>query len=860
MEHRMFSSGHQQAVNELQEIAEADPAALEILAVGVPSETGWLPIDISLGSDGIHVNLTDGGTGPRVRMRAREQFHIVVPHTFPLDYPYVWVTHDRFAHLPHVQWRRFLCLYISPTTEWQPADGMFGLLERLLLWIERAANGTLDPTGEPLHPPAVYTTTTAGSIVIRADTPTTAGRAWSGFAVLRQVSETRVDLVGWLGASEVLNLLHNAATDVLTAYTSLQHNGAPLFLGLATLLPAPTAFEFPTKAHLLVEALATQGVSKVTLIAHLAVLAHLNQRIAAELSTEHRTANALYVLVGTPMRGIAGGSRQHHLAAWKFAELGQDIAYYLDNLFSNTPDLAAIGVQASALLSEWLELADLSWARVYEDRPEVTVRRDAASPMHMLHGQRVLLLGCGAIGGHIAEHLVRAGVAHLTLVDRANVSPGVLVRQPYDDADIDQPKAQALAQHLQRIRPDVQLQVLVADALITVLQSDAELRDIDMIIDAAANPAVTIALEHRRRRSRDAVPTILTFVLGHTARRGIVTIAPPTFSGAGVDLMRKVKLETLSDPGLQTFADDFFPDPPRSEYFQPEPGCSEATFVGSDAEVAGLTATMLVRALRACTAARFPSSGSAVLVDLGIDELAPTVNRQLQWSADHVTVDVASGFEVRISEAVLSEIRAECRLMARRRGQTVETGGILLGEIDDACGVVWASMASGPPPDSRASALAFVCGIEGVAEIIAHHDRASRGSLRFLGMWHSHPSGQAMPSTTDDEGMRELVVPMSQSPRRALLLIVGGSLRWWQMWIDAQDEHSTIHPPQIFARMSRRPRSADIHVGDIDQRLYPQSSVDAGTIDNRRWPPHRSNAQMRRRWWRLLRRRGPHEA
>ncbi len=51
--------------------------------------------------------------------------------------------------------------------------------------------------------------------------------------------------------------------------------------------------------------------------------------------------------------------------------------------------------------------------------------------------------------------LRRAGVAQLHVVDKGAVTPGILVRQPYEDADIGYNKAERLAQRLSRIRRDL---------------------------------------------------------------------------------------------------------------------------------------------------------------------------------------------------------------------------------------------------------------------------------------------------------------------------------------------------------------------------------------------------------------------
>src|SRR5262249_57681596 len=78
----------------------------------------------------------------------------------------------------------------------------------------------------------------------------------------------------------------------------------------------------------------------------------------------------------------------------------------------------------------------LAWTVVYEQRPQVTVRRDSERPAGWLRGNSVLVLGCGALGARIAEHCARAGVARLRLADQSAVRPGILVRQPDTSGDI----------------------------------------------------------------------------------------------------------------------------------------------------------------------------------------------------------------------------------------------------------------------------------------------------------------------------------------------------------------------------------------------------------------------------------------
>jgi adenylyltransferase/sulfurtransferase len=79
-------------------------------------------------------------------------------------------------------------------------------------------------------------------------------------------------------------------------------------------------------------------------------------------------------------------------------------------------------------------------------------------------GQRRILastavvVGCGALGTHIASSLVRAGVGRVRIIDRDFVELSNLQRQVlFDENDVTQglPKAVAAAQKLQRINSQV---------------------------------------------------------------------------------------------------------------------------------------------------------------------------------------------------------------------------------------------------------------------------------------------------------------------------------------------------------------------------------------------------------------------
>lgn len=79
---------------------------------------------------------------------------------------------------------------------------------------------------------------------------------------------------------------------------------------------------------------------------------------------------------------------------------------------------------------------------------------------------RVVVIGCGATGTVIANHLARAGVGHLTVVDRDFIELNNLQRQLlFDEHDLaeNMPKAVAAERKLRAINSDIEVRGLVTD-------------------------------------------------------------------------------------------------------------------------------------------------------------------------------------------------------------------------------------------------------------------------------------------------------------------------------------------------------------------------------------------------------------
>ncbi|MFC1706150.1 ThiF family adenylyltransferase [Planctomycetota bacterium] len=724
----MRSSGQTHALEQLRRVEAGEDGALTVVGVDEPPDFG--------DALGVHVRLRPTPVRRSARgvaLGTSEPFVLHVPWRFPLKRPHVTVSHERFALQPHVQWKRHLCLYQAPGVEWDPHDGMFGLVLRLHDWLVAAARGDLDPEDAPLHPPAVYASAGSDRVIVRENAPAVYEESWFGFATLRTHGNHRVDVIGW-----------RALSDALPAGV----------IAPAILLHRPFPFEYPAKLSTLLDELAGHGVNLpfVLRLLGFAVLVNGDNR-------------PLHVVIGTKMRRPQPhGPRLQHLAVWRVFESAASLLRMTLNKDKSAPALQEVGALAEAAIEKWAAAADVEWCRMIEDRPEVTTRRDHESPVQWFRGKNIALWGCGALGSFLAESLVRAGARRLVLRDNGIVTPGLLVRQHFDDEDVGEFKAAALQRRLLRIRPTLTVEVHRGDLLERPLGCAwPREEDVDLIIETTGSNALLAAIESCHQASALDVVPVASFAVGRNAVNGLAVLADNGHTGGPLDCMKRMKLELSFDPAEKSFYEDFWPqDPPT--LFQPEPGCSEPTFVGSFVDVAVIGGRLLNWLGSTLTnEQRGTGHGYAV------SRVPTTPSVSYSWCPSLV-LTLSEGLTVRLSQIAWKSIRSLLRACAEEAGPSVETGGHLFGERDDAGRVIWVHEATAATLDSHGSPSRFVCGTDGVQD---RHDhlQAVTGTMGWVGMWHSHPEGKPLPSPIDLTSMTRLSAGAISAGN--LMLIVG---------------------------------------------------------------------------------------
>ena len=732
-----LSEGQRTALRQLRRIAATDRSPVRIIEVEESTDPdASLVVHITL--DCSRHEHIDGG----LWLHDREGITLWIPREFPFHPPQAFTAHTRFHGFAHVHWGDSLCLYVSPETQWNPSRGMFGFIAQLNEWLQRGARNELDHPEGPLHPPIAYTVAST-SICVNADTPDRSHWPWYGAAVLTQRKPDLLEVNAW-------RPVHTVRTDVLVAPT--------------VLLDFELPYEYPRTVNHLLLYLDIKGLPSSRVLVHLMLA---SERVPQDAP--------LYVGIGTPSRGVAGDAadRRQHLTFWEIepsdvAKLrNASLACDISNQYQGreTPEQIQALIDAVwEVLIRWRNEARVRWCHVMENRPEIIARRDEGTTADWFRSKRVALWGCGAIGGLIAEHLARAGVAELTLYDRARVIPGVTVRQNFSNSDINESKAAALARRVQSIAPDLRVTTKVENVISQTMNRPDWDTDIDVLIDATASLHVRSKLETLLKEHEARIP-IAAVMLSAATQYAVAIVAPPRYRAGPLDVLRRLGLAAFNRNWLSDWAKAFWTNAAVEDLRQPEPGCSDPTFVGSHADVAGLSGRALNAIAKSLAEGDETASGFLISQSPDHREHHFRFRPDIRW--------VAGGIDFRISANAWRDMTGWISVGTRERSAEHETGGLLFGEFDETLGIAWITNVSGPPQDSTFSAEHFVCGTHGTRELCQDYEDRTHRIVRYVGTWHSHPVSPAEPSATDYAGIGAIFATAPEGSAHQLMLIVG---------------------------------------------------------------------------------------
>ncbi|GJL61740.1 MAG: hypothetical protein NPIRA04_03940 [Nitrospirales bacterium] len=372
--------------------------------------------------------------------------------------------------------------------------------------------------------------------------------------------------------------------------------------------------------------------------------------------------------------------------------------------------------------------------------------------------RNTVLIGSGALGSKLAEHIVREGAPSLKVVDHDLLEPHNLARHSLTSESINFPKATELYNRLVSINPSCQIEAFRKN--FSLLPTNAIKNEIcgsakGIIVDATADISVM-----RRLCQSDNVVRVAKVELAHGGRLGLL------YNEGKGRLPRIDDLKALI-PTLgadeQEIRDWLCSDSDFS--LNTGIGCASASMQMSDSRVAIHAANFMASIGKIIRFADHPAGiGIAVLSESGhlkgwrwIEEGPPEVMD---------TNDGANFWTVRMRKSIRLAIEKELQ-----RNKPVEAGGYLYGAYDlRLCTIYVTSAIPVQPYLATTSRIRLPEAGRSGRELEIR--KFSGDQIVLLGTWHTHPCGSPDPSPSDIIQFNEYKGAHAETPNPHLMLIL----------------------------------------------------------------------------------------
>lgn len=224
--------------------------------------------------------------------------------------------------------------------------------------------------------------------------------------------------------------------------------------------------------------------------------------------------------------------------------------------------------------------------------PSWTVGRDQHPEVSERQGKHVLVLGAGALGSPVVDHLARAGIGFITLVDPEILVPANIGRHLLGAESIGLKKAEAVAQRVNFGHPATFVTPQPMSAERWLKQNT--LAGVDVILDLTGEPDVRWHID--RIRSNSQCPLLIGWMEPYVAAAHacILPAETPWMKGTS-DLMRDLEAVTWPD-----------------EVIRQEPGCSSRFQSYTAAAAAHAVALIVENALKLIDGTNYVASPKVV--------------------------------------------------------------------------------------------------------------------------------------------------------------------------------------------------------------------------------------------------------
>ncbi len=383
---------------------------------------------------------------------------------------------------------------------------------------------------------------------------------------------------------------------------------------------------------------------------------------------------------------------------------------------------------------------------------------------------RLLLIGCGALGSKIGLHLARAGLTNLTLVDDDELSPHNLVRHGLLAEQLGQNKALALKQAIEAIFAEHQQAIgvkAIPENAFEVIRGNQQalLSDHSRIIDCSASVSVLNLLVD----STLNLP-IIRCELTDDGRLGVLMCEGRGRNPRIDDLQMQLYDLAIDDDEIAAWLQRQKRESSEIgsglEEITIGLGCSSATMRMAD-DVISYHAALAAMSLKKRLSGDEERAG--IYVSHLEDDLVTWGNMNFHEVAPvQVLIPLNTpNWTVRLSHSASSDMQAQMAAALPN-----ETGGLLVGFIHYKRKIIYVTRALPAPPDSAGFPYAFKLGIQDVPEQLQKINQRTGGVIGYVGEWHSHPNGAKQLSATDLTAVKQISAHLQRVGIPAHIVIV----------------------------------------------------------------------------------------
>ncbi|MCP4470446.1 MAG: hypothetical protein GY815_07135 [Gammaproteobacteria bacterium] len=375
------------------------------------------------------------------------------------------------------------------------------------------------------------------------------------------------------------------------------------------------------------------------------------------------------------------------------------------------------------------------------------------------------LIGCGALGSKLVEFLTREGLAKITIMDPETLAPHNLARHSLSKNSIGLSKAKELKRRLESIvgshdQFSCRARQTRVDSLDKKSFEDEIGKSPRWIIDATADLRAVNYLD-RLHQNRP----VMRAEIANQGRLGLLSVEGSERNPRLGDLVPMLYISALNWPEISAWLQQ----ESTSSAMSIGMGCTSASMLASDSLIA-LHASAFMPAINVrITGAAEKNGGFGInLVD---EHWQPTGWTWLEVPPFEIfpiepTEPVPEPWEMRIHPEVLKRIKNEAD-----SAQPRETGGFLYGtySVQSRSFTVVEAIEVAP---QKASATSLVLPPAGNSAAEKRILACCGTTIKCLGTWHSHGSGDATWSVRDQAQAAKFAKMNQMTPQPTVMMIV----------------------------------------------------------------------------------------